>query len=84
MARSDPPEPERDVKVRIPVHLITKLHSVKILEGRTIRDVVVEALERYYERPETANILHAARVVQLGRGSGGNPGRVSPSFGGER
>jgi hypothetical protein len=41
----------KEVKIRIPAHLHVQLHSVKILTGREIGDVVTEALEVYFDRP---------------------------------
>ncbi|MHB8586743.1 MAG: hypothetical protein ACYDDF_13030 [Thermoplasmatota archaeon] len=41
----------KEVKVRIPVYLHVRLHSLKILTGREIGDVVTEALTTYFDHP---------------------------------
>lgn len=38
----------KEVKIRIPAYIHVRLHSVKILTGREMGDVVTEALERYF------------------------------------
>ena len=38
----------REVKVRIPVRLHLKLHTIKVLTGKPISDCVTEALEAYF------------------------------------
>ena len=40
---------EKDLKVRIPVRLHIKLHSVKVLTGKHISDSITEALDAYFE-----------------------------------
>lgn len=43
-----PPETQKELKVKIPRDLQIKLHSVKILHGKLICDVVAEALVDYF------------------------------------
>jgi predicted DNA-binding protein len=42
----------KTMKVQIPTRLHLKLHSLKILSGRTISDTVEEAVETYFEANE--------------------------------
>lgn len=44
----------KEVKVRIPAYIHVRLHSVKILTGREMGDVVTEALEKYFANREAA------------------------------
>lgn len=47
-------EPERYVKVKMPVRLHTQLQSLKVLRKRQISDSVTEALEKYFADLELA------------------------------
>lgn len=40
----------REIKVRLPLRHHLRLHSVKILTGRQMSDVVAAALEDYFEK----------------------------------
>lgn len=40
----------REVKLRLPVHQLLKLHYVKLTSSRTFSDVVGEALGNYFEQ----------------------------------
>lgn len=51
---------EKELKVRLPHHLIVKLHSLKILQGQPIRDTLVAALDAYYAQPGVRDTLIAA------------------------
>lgn len=51
---------EKELKVRLPHRLIVKLHSLKILEGRPIRDTLAAALDAYYARPDVRDAMGAA------------------------
>lgn len=51
METTDLSEP-REIKVRLPIALHIKLHSLKITKGRAISVVVSEALEQYFDRLE--------------------------------
>lgn len=44
----------KEVKVRIPAYIHVRLHSVKILTGREMGEVVTEALEQYFADREGA------------------------------
>lgn len=41
---------EKQLKVKIPVRMHVRLHTLKILTGETISDTVAEALEAYFRR----------------------------------
>lgn len=40
--------PAREMKVKLPVSFHVRLHSMKILTGKPISDVVTEALDAYF------------------------------------
>ena len=39
----------REVKVRVPVRFLIKLHGIKLLSGGGISETVTEALDAYFE-----------------------------------
>lgn len=43
---------EKEVKVKIPLGIHLKLHSMKVITGQHISDTVTEALESYFEQEE--------------------------------
>ena len=49
----------REVKVRIPVAFLIKLHGIKLLNGRGISETVTEALAMYFERVTRENGMSA-------------------------
>ena len=49
--------PEKELKVMLPHRLVMKLHSLKILEGRPIRETLMVALDAYYARDEVRAIM---------------------------
>lgn len=51
---------EKELKVMLPHRLVMKLHSVKILQGRPIRDTLVEALDAYYAREDVQAVIRTA------------------------
>lgn len=42
----------KEVKVKIPVSLLVRLHGMKILQGTTISETVAQALHAYFQREE--------------------------------
>lgn len=38
----------KEVKVKLPVGILIKLHGLKLLKGQNISDTVTTALERYF------------------------------------
>lgn len=44
----------REVKLRLPVHQLLKLHYVKLTSSRTFSDVVGEALGNYFAQRQSA------------------------------
>ncbi|MBW3583959.1 MAG: hypothetical protein KY455_12770 [Euryarchaeota archaeon] len=42
----------KEVKLRLPVAHLIKLHGLKLVRGQNISDSVAEALERYFEALE--------------------------------
>lgn len=40
----------KEIKLRLPVAMHIRLHSVKIMDNRTISDVVTEAVEAYFAK----------------------------------
>lgn len=42
----------KEVKVRLPIEQLIRLHGIKLVHGRTITDSVVEALDLYFARIE--------------------------------
>lgn len=43
---------EKEVKVKIPLGIHLKLHSMKVITGQHISDTVTEALQSYFEQEE--------------------------------
>lgn len=43
---------EKEVKVKIPLGIHLKLHSMKVITGQHISDTVTEALQDYFEDEE--------------------------------
>lgn len=41
----------RELKVKVPLSMHVHLHSLKILTGRSISDVVTDALASYFDGP---------------------------------
>ena len=39
----------REVKCKLPIQQLVALHGLKIIKGRTISDIVAEALAAYFE-----------------------------------
>lgn len=48
------PDDLRDLKVRIPVRQLSKLHALKVLQGQSMQAIVAAALDAYFERPDVA------------------------------
>lgn len=46
----------REVKVRVPVRYLIKLHGIKLLSGGGISETVTEALDAYFEELDARGI----------------------------
>lgn len=46
---SMPTQREKEMKVKIPVELHVKLHTLKVLKGQQISSTVEAALDRYFD-----------------------------------
>ena len=42
----------KELKVKLPLRFHVKLHSLKLLRGKTMSGAVAEALEAYFGKPE--------------------------------
>lgn len=40
----------KEVKVKLPISHLIKLHGLKLVKGQTITDTVIEALNQYFEQ----------------------------------
>lgn len=49
--------PDKELKVMLPHRLVMKLHSLKILEGRPIRETLMVALDAYYARDDVRAVM---------------------------
>lgn len=58
--KSDPQAPQKELKVILPLGLYVKLHSMKLLTGKTIGMAVSEALDAYFAEPLPTPIPQAA------------------------
>lgn len=67
----DPPprnlEGVREMKVKIPLRLHVSLHSLKLLSGRQISDIVTEALQTYMAQ-QAARTPEGAAAMELPSG----------------
>lgn len=50
----------REMKVKIPLRLHISLHSLKLLSGRQISDIVTEALQNYLATTAANRVLERA------------------------
>lgn len=46
-------EQTKEVKMRLPVGHLIRLHSMKLLHGQNISDTVAKALESYFEKMDS-------------------------------
>ena len=59
-------EKTKEVKMRIPVGHLIRLHSLKLLAGQNISETVAKALEVYFEKVDADK--RAARASEQDRG----------------
>lgn len=52
----------KEVKVKIPIGMHIKLHSMKVLTGKQISDAVTEALTHYFQNAQPHGPAHLATV----------------------
>ena len=50
------PDAEKELKVRLPLPLHVKLHTVKVMEGQSIQTTVREALDAYFRAREAGDV----------------------------
>lgn len=55
----------KEVKVKIPISMHIKLHSIKVLTGKQISDAVTEALEVYFGQARPDGHLMPAIAPEL-------------------
>ncbi len=54
----------KEVKMRLPISHLIRLHGLKLLTGQNISDTVSKALAAYFEKVEAEK--HAARTAAQG------------------
>lgn len=57
----------KEVKMRIPVSQLIRLHSLKLLAGQNISDTVAKALTVYFEKMDSEKRLERAAQSQDAR-----------------
>ncbi len=52
----------KEVKVKLPVKLLLKLHYMKLTSGKTFASVITAALDDYFAEIEAANEMEGTRL----------------------
>ena len=56
----------KEVKMRLPISHLIRLHGLKLLTGQNISDTVAKALSMYFEQAETAKrAVHGPDPVEV-------------------